>query len=87
MDDNFNINAVVAEVIQKSIDKIGDAAGSFFKDRGKKFLVDFDIAFQEYLKNAYKKYSKVKTLLYKAEPKPLYSFFECCSLDFGWRNH
>ncbi len=80
MGENFDINKVVAELLQKNADKIKDKALIFYKDNYKKFLIDFNLAFKDYLKNTYEKYSKVKTLLYKAEPKPLYSFFECCSL-------
>lgn len=83
MGENLDINKVVAELLQKNADKIKDKALNIFKDNYKKFLIDFDFAFKNYLKNTYEKYSKVKTLLYKAEPKPLYSFFECCSLKLG----
>ncbi|MBR0219490.1 MAG: NACHT domain-containing protein [Clostridia bacterium] len=39
------------------------------------FSSDFDLAYCKYLKNAYKKYSKAKTLLYRYEPQPLEDFF------------
>lgn len=80
MNEVLDINKVVAELLQKNVDKIKDKALNIFKDNYNKFLIDFDLAFKDYLKKTYEKYSRVKTLLYKAEPKPLYSFFECCSL-------
>lgn len=54
------------------IGKISDKT----KDEWEKFKIDFDLAFIKYEKNAQKKYSKVKTLLYRTEPKDLYDFFE-----------
>lgn len=83
MCNDFDINKVVAELLQKNADRIKDKAVIVFKDNYKRLLIDFDLAFKDYLKSTYEKYSKVKTLLYKAEPKPLYSFFECCSLKLN----
>jgi len=53
------------------------------KDEWEKFKVDFDIAFVEYIKNAYDKYSKIKTILYRTEPKYIYDFFEVPFLRLG----
>ena len=53
------------------------------KDEWEKFKVDFDIAFVEYIKNAYDKYSKIKTILYRTEPKYIYDFFEVPLLGLG----
>lgn len=53
------------------------------KDEWEKFKVDFDIAFVEYIKNAYDKYSKIKTILYRTEPKYIYDFFEVPFLGLG----
>lgn len=50
------------------------------KDEWEKFKIDFDIVFIEYVKNAYEKYSKIKTLLYRTEPKFIYDFFEVPTL-------
>lgn len=52
------------------------------KDEWEKFKVDFDIAFIEYMKNSYDKYSKIKTILYRTEPKYIYDFFEVPLLEF-----
>lgn len=53
------------------------------KDEWEKFKVDFDIVFVEYIKNAYDKYSKIKTILYRTEPKYIYDFFEVPFLELG----
>ena len=46
-----------------------------------KFKIDFDLSFRAYLKKADEKYSRVKTILYKSEPQPLYDFFEVPYLE------
>ena len=53
------------------------------KDEWEKFKVDFDIVFVEYMKNSYDKYSKIKTILYRTEPKYIYDFFEVPILTLG----
>lgn len=54
------------------------------KDEWEKFKIDFDISFRTYIKNSYEKYSKVKTVLYRTEPKYIYDFFE---IPFLQREH
>ena len=50
------------------------------KNEWERFKVDFGIAFQKYMSNSIEKYGKVKTILYRTEPKPIYDFFECPNL-------
>lgn len=50
------------------------------KDEWEKFKIDFDLAFQKYMENAVEKYGKIKTILYRTEPKYIYDFFECPNL-------
>lgn len=63
-----------AEPLVKGIVKLG-------KDEWEKFKVDFDVVFREYLKNAVEKYGRIKTILYRTEPKYIYDFFECPNLQ------
>lgn len=51
------------------------------KNEWERFKVDFGIAFQKYMTNSIEKYGKVKTILYRTEPKPIYDFFECPNLQ------
>lgn len=44
------------------------------KDAWEKFKVDFGIVFSKYTKNAYNKYSRIKTILYRTEPKYIYIY-------------
>lgn len=59
---------------------------SFIKKEWNKFIVDFDIAFLKYLSESYDKYSKVKSILYRTEPKLLRGFYVTPDLRFGRNN-
>lgn len=48
-----------------------------------KLKIDWNIAFKEYLTQSYNKYSKIKTLLFKTEPKFIYDFFEPPLLSYN----
>lgn len=53
------------------------------KKAWEQFKIDFDIVFRDYLKNSVEKYGKIKTILYRTEPKLLNGFFECPNLRKG----
>ena len=63
-------------ILEKYADPILKKAVEISKDEWEKFKVDFDISFRGYLKNSYDKYSRIKTILYRTEPKYIYDFFE-----------
>lgn len=70
-----------------AVQLLGEAKGILAKRLAKipleeweKFKVDFDLAFTAYTKNACQKYSRIKTILYRTEPKYIYDFFEIPSL-------
>ena len=46
------------------------------KKQWQKFKIKSRIAFTNYLENSYEKYSKIKTVLYRSEPRYIYDFFE-----------
>lgn len=66
----------VKTILEKYADPIINKIAEISKGEWEKFKVDFDLAFTEYIKNAYEKYSKIKTILYRTEPKYIYDFFE-----------
>lgn len=66
----------IKTILEKYADPIMNRVAEISKGEWEKFKVDFDLAFTEYVKNAYKKYSKIKTILYRTEPKYIYDFFE-----------
>lgn len=83
---DFDINKIASDLLDRNIEKIYSAVKKFIKDEASKFKIDFGFAFKEYLKNAFEKYSRIKTLLYRTEPKFIYDFFECNTLHYGNEN-
>lgn len=73
--DLISEDAVLA-VLKKYADPILKKAKEISNDEFNKFAIEFSFAFSKYLDHAYEKYSKVKTVLYRTEPKNLYDFFE-----------
>ena len=71
---------VINEMINKNVSKMANRVVDFFKDQIQKGKVDYNVAFTNYLERAYDKYHRIKTLIYKTEPKELYSFFVCNTL-------
>ncbi len=63
-------------ILDKYTDPVLSKIEKKAKDGWEKFKIDFDFSFRNYIKKAYGKYSRVKTILYKAEPQFIYDFFE-----------
>lgn len=78
----MDINVIAASLIEKYANKIMTKSFSKVRDISEKLKIDFNIAFKEYLINSYDKYSKIRTIIYKPEPKYLYDFFECNVLKY-----
>lgn len=78
-------SGLYAGIATALLDKFAVPVVKAFSDATKKewdrFKVDFGIAFQKYMTNSIEKYGKVKTILYRTEPKPIYDFFECPNLQ------
>lgn len=78
---------IISDFVMSFIDKYGKTIYNAIKEKGKKewkkFKVDINIAFNSYYQKSYEKYSRVKTVLYKTEPQPLYRFFEKPYLQKG----
>ena len=70
-------------ILEKYTDPILKGVTNICKDEWEKFKVDFDICFKTYLENSVKKYEKIKTILYRTEPKYIYDFFVCPNLEKG----
>lgn len=63
-------------ILEKCVEPILKKMKDFSSEQWNEFLIDFDIAFRKYTEKSYTKYSKVKTILYRTEPKYIYDFFE-----------
>ena len=72
MDIQFDFIASVLNQIKEPTLKVTKIA----KKELEKFKIKSKIAFTKYLENSYEKYSKIKTVLYRTEPKYIYDFFE-----------
>lgn len=79
------ISGCVKTILEKYMDPIIEKIKEISKSEWEKFKIDSDIAFRNYLENAYEKYSKIKTILYRTEPKYIYDFFEFPNLEKGYR--
>lgn len=82
---NF-IAGCVKAILEKYMDPIIEKIKEISKSEWENFKIDTDIAFIKYFENAYEKYSKIKTILYRTEPKYLYDFFEFPNLAKGYEN-
>ena len=80
MNEEWNVNKIVAEsiarLVEKNVSNIFSSIKNFVSDELKKGEIEIGSAFDTYLKKAYEKYSKVKTLLYRDSPKFIYDFYE-----------
>lgn len=66
----------ILEILEKHIGKLLSKGKDFVKDEWEKFKINTKDSFIEYLAKSKEKYSKIKTLLYRTEPKYIYDFFE-----------
>jgi hypothetical protein len=77
---NIITTGIAKKVLEKYAEPIIKGIVSVSKQEWEKFKVDFDITFSKYLENSYDKYNKIKTILYRTEPKYIYDFFVVPSL-------
>lgn len=70
------VSGCVKAILEKYADPVANKFAGFVKSEWEKFKIDSDMVFINYLENSYEKYSKVKTILYRTEPKFIYNFFE-----------
>lgn len=75
----------VKAILDKYTDPVLNKLGRKAKAGWEKFKIDFDISFRKYITKSYDKYSKVKTILYKAEPQFIYDFFEVPTLKSEYK--
>ena len=88
MDNGASFAATVAaKTISDLATKAASTLFAYIKKKHKKITAETQIylgtAYQDYLNSVYGKYSKMKTLLYRHEPKDIYTFFEPLSVSNG----
>ena len=82
------MESLAADVLSKTITSLVESfvkvafskTKKYIKDLSKEIDIDFGQAYIDYLQRAYVKHSKIKTLLYRQEPKDLYSFYVCAGV-------
>ena len=83
MDETNLVAGFAKAILEKYTDPLLKSISNFCKDEWEKFMIDFDLSFKNYLENSVKKYGKIKTILYRTEPKYIYDFFVCPDLRKG----
>lgn len=83
MDETNLVAGCAKAILEKYTEPILKGISNFCRDEWEKFKVDFDFSFKSYLENSVKKYGKIKTILYRTEPKFIYDFFVCPNLKKG----
>ncbi|MCO0600726.1 NACHT domain-containing protein [Peribacillus butanolivorans] len=71
----IDFNKITADVISKNLDKIILGTYKIGSSQWKNLRLKTGDAFTNYLTSAIEKYSKVKTLLYRDKPMPIYDFY------------
>lgn len=77
------MSQVTANLIESAIKGAWNKVNKWFKDMDAKDSIYFGAAYEDYLHNTYRKYSKIKTLIYRRVPKDLYSFYECIGIKYN----
>lgn len=81
MYNNELIAKKITSTVENNIGNIARFVGRKIKDFTEKSKIDLKISFIDYLEEAFDKHSRIKTILYKNQPKYLYDFFECSNLS------
>ena len=87
MEEQFDVNKVTSEVIINLSTSMGkkcwEIMYKYCKDLKNKTEVDLGLVYLEYLDFSYSIVNQVKTILYRDNGRPLYSFYECIGLWFN----
>lgn len=80
------IATAITELAKDAARSIRDVIFKYIKDESAKAEIDYGDAFEQYLKTASEKNSKLKTLIYRHEPKDLEAIYECVGVSLGTHN-
>lgn len=75
MSDDFDINQVAVEFVQRNLDRLADAAAMGFKGAKNAVRSKLKSTYEDYLKRLLDRHSKAKSFFIRSEPTPLYRFF------------
>lgn len=74
---------VVTELVKDSVKILWNKVKEYQVDLSEKDAIDFGYAYVKYLENAVKKVEMVKTIIYRKEPKDLYSIYEYLNIEMS----
>lgn len=77
------ITNVASNLIEDAIKGSWNKVKKWFEDFDAKESIKYGTAYMDYLENTYKKYSKIKTIIYRRVPQDLYSFYECIGILYN----
>lgn len=73
---------VITELTKDAIKSICGSIKKYFEEDDKKMDIDFGNAYERYLKIASEKIRMVKTLIYRKEPRDIYSIYESVNIVY-----
>lgn len=79
LDIAMNYGPVAIELVKSGIHRFAE----WRKEKKEELSFKIGKTYENYVKKSYNKYSKIKTILYKSEPKFIYEFFETPYLSYG----
>lgn len=77
---------VITELAKDAAKSILEKISKYLDDETAKSDIDYGDAFENYLKISAEKNSKIKTLIYRHEPKELSKIYECIGVSYGEKN-
>ena len=78
--------SVITELAKDAAKSIVAKICKYIDDESAKTDIDYGSAFERYLKISSEKNSKIKTLIYRHEPKELSKIYECVGVSYGGQN-
>ena len=73
---------VITELTKDAIKSLWNSIKEYYNDSEEKSDIDFGYAYEKYIKISSEKIRMVKTLIYRKEPRDLYSIYECVNLKY-----
>ncbi len=80
------VSDVISTLIKDFLKFAWKKASKYFKDLDAKEEIRYRTAYEEYIAKTSKNISLVKTIIYRKEPKFIYSIYECVGVKYGGKD-
>ncbi len=80
------VSDVISTLIKDFLKFAWNKASKYFKDLDAKEEIRYRTAYEEYIAKTSKNISLVKTIIYRKEPKFIYSIYECVGVKYGGKD-